>query len=107
MGFLSQEQNKNSFFVKESDSNFQLEQNVQAYKDYAEQQRELDSFARNGRTYRSFAIIPDIVAIDILTKYKLDVHSPEFMSDPASLKKLKHIIDTDYPLLKTSNVKTL
>jgi hypothetical protein len=107
MGFLSQENNQNSFFVKESEDDFRLEQNVQAYKDYAAQQRELDSFARNGRTYRSFAIIPDIVAIDILTKYGLDVHSPDFMSDPASLRRLKHIIDTDYPLLKTSNVKTL
>jgi len=107
MGFLSQEDNINSFVVKDDDKDYRLEQNVQAYKDYAAQQRELDSISRNGRTYRSFAIIPDIVAIDILTKYGLDVHGAEFMSDPASLRKLKQIIETDYPLLKTSNVKAL
>jgi hypothetical protein len=107
MGFLSQENNLNSFVVSNDDTNFKLEQNVAAYKDYAAQQRELDSSSRNGRTYRSFAIIPDIVAIDILTKHGLDIHSPEFMSDPTSLRKLKQIIETDYPLLKTSNVRAL
>lgn len=107
MDFLSQEYNPNSFRVKDDNKDYQLEQDVSAYKDYAAKQREQDSFARNGRTYRSFAIIPDIVAIDILTKYKLDIHSPEFMSDPASMRKLKQIIETDYPLLKTSNVKAL
>jgi len=107
MGFLSQENNAKSFVVKTDEKNFQLEQDVHAYKDYAAQQRELDSFAANGRTYRSFAIIPDIVAIDILTKYGMDIHSPEFMSDPAQLRRLKQIIETDYPLLKTSNIKAL
>jgi hypothetical protein len=107
MGFLSQEDNLNSFVVNSDDKDFKLEQNVAAYKEYAAQQRELDSISRNGRTYRSFAIIPDIVAIDILTKHGLDIHGPEFMSDPTSLRKLKQIIETDYPLLKTSNVKAL
>jgi len=107
MGFLSQENNKNSFKVATDESNFKLEQNVEAYKDYAAQQREVDSLSSNGKTYRSFAIIPDIVAIDILTKYNIDVHSPEFMSDLTQVRKLKQIIESDYPLLKTSNVKAL
>jgi len=107
MGFLSQEGNKNSFLVKTDEKDFKLEQDVGAYKAYAEQQRQLDSISRDGRTYRSFAIIPDIVAIDILTKYNMDIHSPEFMSDPAQLRRLKQIIETDYPLLKTSNIKAL
>jgi len=107
MGFRSQENNPNSFTVKLDDKDYQLEQDIQAYKDYAKQQREMDSFAHNGRQYRSFAIIPDIVAIDILNKYGLDIHSPEFMSNPADLRRLRQIIDTDYPLLKTSNIKTL
>jgi hypothetical protein len=107
MGFLSQENNAKSFVVKTDEKNFQLEQDVNAYKEYAAQQRELDSFAANGRTYRSFAIIPDIVAIDMLTKHGLDVHSPDFMQDPANLRKLKQVIESDYPLLKTSNVRAL
>lgn len=108
MGFLSQDNNPNSFTVKTDTSNFKLEQNVQAYKDYAEQQRQLDSLGSTAnRTYRSYAIIPDIVAIDILTKHGLDIHSPDFMNNPADLRRLKQIIDTEYPLLKTSNVKAL
>jgi len=107
MGFLSQEDNKNSFQVKTDEKDFKLEQNVQAYKDYAALSREQDSIASNGRTYRSFAIIPDIVAIDMLTKYGLDIHSPDFMSNPANLRKLKQVIESDYPLLKTSNVRAL
>ncbi len=107
MGFLSQQDNTNSFFVKTDNKNYQLEQDIQAYKDYAAQQRQQDSFISGNRQYRSFAIIPDIVAIDILNKYGMDVHSPEFMSDPAQLRKLKQIIESDYPLLKTSNIKAL
>jgi hypothetical protein len=107
MGFLSQDNNKNSFKVSTDSKDFRLEQDVQAYKDYAAQQRELDSISHSGRQYRSFAIIPDIVAIDILTKYGIDVHSPNFMSDPAAMRRLKQIIDSDYPALKTSNVRTL
>ena len=105
MAFKSQDFNPNSFSVSVDEKDFQLEQNVAAYKDYAAQQRELDSISHNGRRYRSFAIIPDIVAIDILTKYGLDIHSPDFMSEPANLTKLKKIIMTDYPLLQTSNIR--
>ncbi len=107
MGFLSQENNKNSFKVATNTEDFNLEQDVQAYKDYAEQQRQLDSIGGSSKNYRSFAIIPDIVAIDILTKYGIDVHSPDFMSDPISMRKLKQIIDSDYPALKTSNIRSL
>jgi hypothetical protein len=107
MGFLSQQDNANSFFVKTNEKDYQLEQDVQAYKDYANLQRQQDSLVSGNRQYRSFAIIPDIVAIDILTKYGMDIHSPDFMSDPAQLRRLKQIIETDYPLLKTSNIKAL
>lgn len=106
MEYKSIEDVSNSFVVKEKQDDFLLEQNVTAYKDYAERSRVADEgFTRNGRHYRSFAIIPDIVSIDILTKYGLDIHAPDFMSNPASMRKLRQIIDSDYALLKTSNIK--
>jgi hypothetical protein len=106
MEYLSQDHNPASFKVKEVGENFQLEQNVEAYKDYARESRYIDEgISHNGRNYRSFAIIPDIVAIDILLKYKLDIHAPEFMSNPVNLRKLKQIIMTDYPDLQTSNIR--
>jgi hypothetical protein len=105
--YLSQDTNANSFKVKENKDDFRLEQDVSAYKEYAAQQRLLDTQAHSARQYRSYAILPDIVCIDILTKYGLDVHAPDFMDNPANLRKLKQIIDSDYALLKTSNVKAL
>jgi len=107
METLSQEYNPNSFKVKENESDFRLEQNVEAYKAYAEHSRKVDETLPTQRQYRSFAILPDIVCIDILTKYGLDVHSQDFMNHPANLRKLKRIIETEYPMLKTSNVKAL
>jgi len=105
MGFKSQDGNQRSFTVSTDEKDFKLEQDVSAYKEYAALQREADSISHNGRAYRSFAILPDIVAIDILTKYGLDVHAQEFMDNPANLIKLKKIIMSDYPLLMTSNIK--
>jgi len=97
---------KESFLVKEQDKDFLLAQDVTAYKDYAAESRYKDTLAANGRNYRSFAIIPDIVAIDILTKYRIDIHAKEFMSNPAEVAKLKRIIATDYPDLLTGNLKS-
>ena len=105
MEYKSQQGNPNSFKVKEAGNDFRLEQNVEAYKDYAKQSRDADELASSKRQYRSFAILPDIVCVDILTKYGLDVHAQDFMSHPANLRKLKQIIDSDYPLLKTSNMR--
>lgn len=103
--FLSQDYNVNSFKVKLNDRAFNLSQDVSAYREYAAQQRELDSNAKATRQYRSFAIIPDIVAIDILTKYGIDVHAPEFMQDKAQYEKFKRIIISEYPMLLTANIK--
>jgi hypothetical protein len=46
--------------------------------------------------YRKMATIPDIVAIKILQDHNLDLHSPEFMHDPNNMKRLKHILFTEY-----------
>jgi len=103
--FQSQDYNIHSFKVHTYETNFMLTQNVEAYREYAKEQRLLDEGAKATRQYRSFAIIPDIVAIDILTKHGIDVHAPDFMNHPELVRKFKQIIQTDYPLLLTSNIK--
>lgn len=103
--FHSQDYNIHSFKVTTDDSNFQLSQNVEAYREYAKEQRLLDEGAKATRQYRSFAIIPDIVAIDILTKHGIDIHAPDFMHHPELVRKFKQIIHSEYPLLLTSNIK--
>ena len=103
--FLSQDYNINSFKVRTDDTNFVLDQNIEAYREYAKEQRTLDESAKATRQYRSFAIIPDIVAIDILTKYGIDIHAPDFMHQPELVKKFKNIVMSEYPDLLTSNIK--
>ena len=51
---------------------------------------------------KKFATIPDIVSMEILQKYGLDLHAPEFMHDKDAMKRLKTIIVTDYPDLVVS-----
>lgn len=102
--FQSQDYNIHSFKVTTDEKNFQLSQNVEAYREYAKEQRLLDEGAKSTRNYRSFAIIPDIVAIDILTKYHIDIHAPDFMQHPELVRKFKQIMMSDYPALLTSNI---
>jgi len=105
MAFRSQDNNPHSFVVKTDERGFQLEQSASAYKEYAELQRALDGEVPSNRQYRSSFILPDIVAIDILIKYGLNVHAPEFMEDPNNYRRLKKIILSEYPHLMTSNMK--
>lgn len=106
MGFKSQDGNKRSFDVHTNNKDFMLAQDVSAYKDYATLLRQEDEIASSKRQYRSFAIIPDIVSIDILTKYHINIHDPDTMKDAAMMKRFKNIIISEYPSLLTSNVKS-
>ena len=76
-------------------------QNVQDYLDYAQDMRQVSN---GNTTMKSFAIIPDIVAIDIYTKYNIDVHSADFIIYPAQVEKLKRIIREEYPKLLTGGI---
>lgn len=49
--------------------------------------------------YKKFATIPDIVAIDIHTKYGIDIHDPATMQDSTLMKRFKNIIKTEYAYL--------
>jgi hypothetical protein len=107
MGFKSQDNNPLSFGVRTNERDFILDQDVTHYKDYAARLRQEDETASSKRQYRSFAIIPDIVSIDILTKYKINIHDPDTMKDPAIMRRFKNIIVSEYPDLLTSNVKSV
>jgi hypothetical protein len=53
--------------------------------------------------YRKFATIPDIVAIEIHTKYGVNIHDPNIKHDTEQLAKFKKIILQDYPHLVVSS----
>ncbi len=78
-------------------------QDVQSYIDYARQSR-ADQAGGDASHYRSFAIIPDIVAVEILANHGLNLHESEFLTNKADVNRLKRIIKSEYPELLTSSV---
>lgn len=94
----------NQIKSKVSSNKIQVAQDVSEYLNYAKQSRDLQSAGGDASHYRSFAVIPDIVAIEILTKHGMDLHATEFMSNKEDVAKLKRIIKSEYPNLLTSNV---
>jgi hypothetical protein len=94
----------NRIITNENDGKIRASQDVSSYLEFAKRSR--DSQARGGDAshYRSFAIIPDIVAVDILTKHVLNLHDSEFMTNKEDVSKLKRIIKSEYPNLLTSHV---
>ena len=69
-------------------------------KPFIEQARlDRDAVAKRDVGYKKACTIPDIVAIEILSKYGIDVHSETFMSDRDTVRKVINIIKTEYPYL--------
>jgi hypothetical protein len=80
---------------------FGASQDIEGHLQYAQEMR---SSIQENTNARSFAIIPDIIAIDIYSKHRIDVHSDEFLRSPQQAAKLQHIIKTEYPKLLTGGV---
>jgi len=76
---------------------WEAKQDISDFKDHAKLEREKqDYYGIRKDGYRKLATIPDIVALEILQKHKLDLHDPTFMRDPNNLKRLKTILMTEY-----------
>lgn len=81
------------------ESRWQVYQDERPFLEEAKRDRENSKNLKRDTGYKKFATIPDIVAIEILEKYKLDLHSPTFFADVDNKKKFMQIIKTDYPHL--------
>ena len=81
-------------------SNWRVYQDEKPFVDMIKEERENHS-SRHTHV-KKFATVPDIVAMEILEKYGLDLHSPMFMHDRDAMNKLKTIMITDYPHLVVS-----
>ena len=74
-----------------------FEQDISNFKEQAKVDRDYqDYYGHRKDGYRKFATIPDAVALKILENHGLDIHHPEFMSNPADMAKLKRIVMTEY-----------
>lgn len=108
MAVKSQDYNPNSFDVSFSGDLYKLDQDMTPYLEYAAQSRinetDMSGARKRARTTKPFCILPDIVAIEILTKYNIDVHSPTFGTDPMEVKRFRSLMLTEYKGLLTSNI---
>jgi len=47
--------------------------------------------------YQKMCSIPNVIVLELNTKYNLDILDPEFMHDPAQKKRLVYLLKTEYP----------
>jgi len=90
--------------VNADKSRFSINQDVSSYLKYAKESRDQQAMMGDSSHYRSFAIIPDIISLEIYTNHGLNLHESEFMSNKKDVAKLKRIIKSEYPDLLTSNI---
>lgn len=102
--FLSQDNNPDSFTFKRDDTGgFLLEQDIQAYKEYCKQAREMTSKQVGGVEYKPLFLMPDIVAVKIMMDHGIDIHAADFMHDTEKKRKVRQIVKSEYPDLLLSN----
>ena len=80
------------------ESTWQLYQDEKPFVEQAKRDRE-DNVKENVIGGKKFATIPDIVAIEVMQKYGVDIHNPEHSGCHWTMKRFKQIIMQDYPHL--------
>jgi hypothetical protein len=104
--FFSQDENPHSFVVNLDKETWRLDQNVTPYLEAAAASREQQWENRHTLRkthWRPFATIPDIVAIDIMTRYGINIHAPTFGHDKAEIARFHGIIKSEFPHLLLSH----
>ena len=77
----------------------QVSQDISGILEQVALDREFQDRHGKSKNYRKIATIPDIVAIEILANYGLDLHAPDFMHHPINGRKLRQILKSEYPKL--------
>ena len=75
-------------------------QDEKPFVDQAKVERE---GTKSNTHHKKFATIPDIVALEVLTKYGIDIHDPDITYDRERMNRFKHIIMTEYKHLVVNN----
>lgn len=77
---------------------WQYEQDEHPFLAQAAREREMGT-KKTANNHKKFATIPEIVAIEIKTKYGIDLHSLTFMDDLDAKARFMTIIQQEYPHL--------
>jgi len=79
-------------------NDIQVAQNIEPHLAWAKQLREGNRHSRYSKKsdtgFKPYCNVPDSVALDIMTKYRLNLHDPNIQ--PEDLKKIKRIIKQEY-----------
>ena len=80
------------------ESSWELYQDEKPFIEQAKMEREQNT-KENIIGGKKFASIPDIVAIEVMQKYGVNIHDPEHSSCKWTMARFKQIIMKDYPYL--------
>jgi len=78
-------------------NSFQITQDISGHLEWAKQQREMSKSKRVDSGFRPYCNVPDSVALDIMTKHRINIHDENIQ--PAEMKRFKFIMRTEYPHL--------
>jgi len=81
------------------DHGFTLEQDVTPFLEQAKLERSISDQNANVRKsgMRKVATVPDIIALELLTKYGIDLHDETVQDDRYIMRKAVLILQRDYP----------
>jgi len=82
-----------------STGDFKFSQDASSFIEQAKRDREAYRDPRKDISYKKACTIPDIVAIEILNKYNINIHDPDFMHDRAAVQRVIRIMKQEYPAL--------
>ena len=82
----------------DGDAQWQIYQDERPFLEQAKRDRENGTKATH-MNHKKFATIPEIVSIEIKTKYGIDIHDLNFMNDVDKKARFFTIIQQEYPHL--------
>lgn len=85
------------YTVHVDDSGIGVTQDISGHLEWAKQQRERSKSKRVDSGMKPYCNVPDSVALDIMTKYHINIHDENIQ--PEDMRKFKTIIKTKYPYL--------
>ena len=80
--------------IQDNKIEWEINQEMDPYLEQAKFDRDNNEM-KNGHV-KKFATIPDLVSIEIMNKYGINIHDPLTFNDKDKMKKFKYIIQTEY-----------
>ena len=73
----------------------EVTQDIAPHLEWAKHQRDLNKGHRPDTGFRALCNVPDSVALDIMTKHRINIHDVNIQ--PEEMRKFKQIMRSEYP----------